>query len=81
MVFKMFKIGDLIIAKRGCCYFIYPSQAMLDADDLDEKGNLDRMNNGELVFNRCYSTRHYGYARRLYQVKEYARKVQGITEV
>lgn len=61
---KVLKSGH-ILAKRGCCYFLYPSIEHLKADDEAEALNINRMNAGEPVVNRCYSCNMYGYTRKL----------------
>ena len=42
------------LAKRGYAYYLYQSLEAIQRDDLHVKGNLERLNKGIPVFNRCY---------------------------
>lgn len=57
--------SGLVLAKRGYCYFLYPTMAHLAIDDKAEKEACDRLNAGIPVANRCYSPNMLGYTRKL----------------
>lgn len=60
------------IAKRGYCYFLYLSLEAIKRDDEEVSKNLERLNNGNPVFNRCYDGSWIFYGRKMAEVKEYA---------
>ena len=42
-----------VLAKRGYCYFLYESEVALQNDDYEVGRNIERINAGVPVFNRC----------------------------
>lgn len=66
---KQLKSG-LWVAKRGYCYFLYSSKEDILHDDAEVAKNLDRIRNGEQVYNRCYDGIWITYSRKLSYIKE-----------
>ena len=66
---KRHKSG-LYIAKRGYCYFAYKSMEQAYEDDAQVSRNLERLNSGEQVFNRCYDGKWLFYTRKLSEFNE-----------
>lgn len=64
--------NGLWIAKRGYCYFLYTSLDAIKRDDNEVSQNLERLNNGKPVFNRCYDGSWIIYSRKMAEVKAYA---------
>lgn len=64
--------NGLWIAKRGYCYYLYYSLEDIKRDDYEVSCNLDRIRNGNEVFNRCYDGLWIFYSRKLRETKEYA---------
>lgn len=67
--------NGLWVAKRGYCYFLYPSLEYIERDDEEVSHNIERLNKGEEVFNRCYDGCWFAYSRRLAEVKAYANDI------
>lgn len=65
---KQMKSGKWV-AKRGYCYFLYASKEDILHDDAEVAKNLDRLNNHEPVFNRCYDGSWITYSRKLSDIK------------
>ena len=68
---KRHKSG-LYIAKRGYCYFAYQSMEQVYEDDVQVSRNIERLNNGEQVFNRCYDGQWLFYTRKLSEFNQLA---------
>lgn len=68
---KRHKSG-LYIAKRGYCYFAYQSLEQAYEDDAQVSRNIERLNNGEQVFNRCYDGQWLFYTRKLSEFNQLA---------
>lgn len=64
--------NGLWIAKRGYCYFLYTSLESIKRDDEEVGRNIERINKGNKVFNRCYDGSWIFYSRKMAEVKEYA---------
>ena len=64
--------NGLWVAKRGYCYYLYLSLEEIKRDDEEVSRNLERIRNGDEVFNRCYDGSWIFYSRRMADVKEEA---------
>ena len=67
--------NGLWVAKRGSCYFLYPSLDHIKRDDEEVSHNVVHLYKGEQVFNRCYAGCWFTYSRRLAEVKAYANDI------
>ena len=64
--------NGLWIAKRGYVYYLYRSIEDIKRDDKEVSHNLERLNNGNEVFNRCYDGSWLCYSRKMSEVTEMA---------
>ena len=68
--------NGLWIAKRGYCYFLYSSITEITNDDCAVDRNLERIRNGEDVFNRCINGSWLFYSRKMAETIEHAETFQ-----
>lgn len=62
--------NGVIIAKRGCCYFLYESEVALQNDDYEVSRNIERLSANVPVFNRCEVGSWFAMARRMKDIME-----------
>lgn len=67
--------NGLWVAKRGYCYFLYTSLEAIKRDDEEVSHNLERINKGTDVFNRCYDGSWIFYSRKMAEVKSMAKEM------
>lgn len=60
------------LAKRGYVYYLYLSLEEIKRDDEEISHNIERLNKGIPVFNRCYDGSWVMYSRRMSEVKAFA---------
>lgn len=75
---KQLKSGR-VLAKRGYVYYLYDSLALVTLDDQQVSLNIDRMNNGEMPYNRIYYGHYITMSRSYRQIMECENYLTGVT--
>ena len=63
------------LAKRGYVYYLYQSLEAIQHDDIQVKGNLERLNKGIPVFNRCYDGSWLARGRKMKEIKAFSDEI------
>lgn len=64
------------LVKRGYAYYIYASAEDFKRDDEEVSHNIDRLNNGNEVFNRAYHGSGLFRSRRMSDVREFLKEME-----
>ena len=63
--------NNMWLAKRGYVFYLYKSLDDIKRDDEAISHNLERLNNGIALFNRCYDGNYVFRTRRMSEIKEF----------